>query len=78
MRHGLFPQDDISERNTTESRSDLSFEGLRSELMLECLARLEEKASQTLKDQITVTGLYRYRLEGIVHALLHIKTLESI
>jgi hypothetical protein len=29
MRHGLFPQDDISERNSTESRSDLSFEGLR-------------------------------------------------
>jgi hypothetical protein len=29
MRHGLFPQDDISERNSTESRRDLRFEGLR-------------------------------------------------
>ena len=72
MRHGLFPQDDISEKNPTGSRSDLSFEGLRLETMAECLARLEEMAYQTLKAEITATGLYRYRLEGIVRALLHI------
>jgi hypothetical protein len=28
MRHGLFPQDDISEKNSTESRSDLNFDGV--------------------------------------------------
>ena len=42
------------------------------ELMAECIARLEETAYQTLKVQITAAGLYRYRLEGIVRALLHI------
>ncbi len=66
----------ISQKKTTESRSDLSFEGLRPELMVECIARLEETASQTLKDQITATGPYRYRLEGIARASLHIKTIE--
>ena len=80
MRHGLFPQDDISERNSTGSRSDLSFEGESpgvhprgyvSETMAECIARSEEMACQTLKAQITATGLYRYRLEGIARALLH-------
>ena len=84
MRHGLFPQDDISERNSTESRSDLSFEGLRPEPMAECIVRLEETvcpelveaASQTLKVQITATCPYRYRLGGIVRALLHIKTID--
>ena len=76
MRHGLFPLDDISERNSTESRSDLSFEGLRPEPMAEYIARLEETAYQTLKDQITATGPYRYRLEGMVHALSHTKTIE--
>ena len=48
--------------------------------MAECIVRLEkiacpelvEAASQTLKVQITATGPYRYRLEGIVRALLHI------
>jgi hypothetical protein len=44
--------------------------------MVECIARLEETASQTLKDQITATGPYRYRLEGIACASLHIKTIE--
>ncbi len=29
MRHGLFPENDISERNSTESRNGLNFEGLR-------------------------------------------------
>ena len=76
MRHGLFPQDDISERNSTESRSDLSFEGLRPEPMAKCIVRLEETASQTLKVQIAPTDPYRYRLGGIVRALLHIKTIE--
>ncbi len=41
--------------------------------MAECIARLEETTSKTLKDQITATGSYRYHLEGIVRALLHIK-----
>jgi hypothetical protein len=84
MRHGLFPQDDISERNSTESRSDLSFEGLRPELMVECIACLKETAcpelveatSQTLKAQITATGPYRYHLEGMVRASSHIKTIQ--
>ena len=70
MRHGLFPQDDISERNSTEFRSDLNFEGLHPEPMAECIARLKETASQTLKVQITATGPHRYRLGGIVRALL--------
>ncbi len=72
MRHGLFPQDDISETNSTESRSDLSFEGLRHRTYAECIARLKETVSQTLKDQIIATSLYRYRLGGIARALLHI------
>ena len=76
MRHGLFLQDDISERNSTESRSDLSFEGLRPGTMVECIARLEETTYQTLKDQITSTGPYRYRLGEIVCALSHNKTNE--
>ena len=29
MRHGLFPKDDISERDSTESLRDLPFEGLK-------------------------------------------------
>jgi hypothetical protein len=29
MRHGLFPKDDISEKDSTEFRRDLTFEGLR-------------------------------------------------
>ncbi len=75
MRHGLFPQDDISERNSAESRIDLSFEGVCSEVhpggyatepMAECIARLEDTAFQSLKDQITATGLYRYRFGGMV------------
>jgi hypothetical protein len=56
MWHGLFPQDGISERNSTEFRSDLSFEGLRPGVgpgvrrgtygrMYSSIARLEEKAS---------------------------------
>jgi hypothetical protein len=45
--------------------------------MAECIARLEETAFQTLKDQITATDPYRYRLGGIVRALLHIKTSKS-
>jgi len=53
--------------------------------MAECLARLEETAcpelvegaSQTLKVQITTTGPYRYCLEGMVYALLRIKTKEK-
>jgi len=76
MRHELFPQDDISERNSTESHSDLNFEGLRPEPMAKCIVRMEKMASQTLKVQITATGPYRYRLEGIVRALLHITTIE--
>jgi hypothetical protein len=46
------------------------------EPMAECIPRLEEKASQTLKSQITTTGPYRYRLGGIVHTLLHVQTIE--
>ena len=54
------------------------------EPMAECIARLEETAcpefveaaSQTLKDQITATDPYSYRLGGIVRALLHIITIE--
>ncbi len=85
MRHGLFPQDDISKRNSTEPCSDLSFEGecprvrpggYPPEPAAECMARLEESSSQTLKVQITTTGPYRYRLEGIVLAELHIQTIE--
>ena len=65
-------------KNSTESRSDLSFEGVcpgvnpggnASEPIAECIARLEETAFQTLKDQITATSPYRYRLERIVYAL---------
>jgi hypothetical protein len=41
--------------------------------MAEGIARLEETASQTLKVQITATGLYRYRLGGMAHDVLHIK-----
>ena len=52
--------------------------------MAECIARLEETAcpelveaaSQTLKVQITAASPYRYRLEGIVRALLHTETIE--
>jgi hypothetical protein len=48
------------------------------------IARLEETAcpepveaaSQTLKDQITATVPYRYRLGGMVRASSHIKTIE--
>ncbi len=29
MRHGLFPKDDISKRDSTEFHRDLTFEGLR-------------------------------------------------
>jgi hypothetical protein len=85
MRHGLFSQDDMSERNSTESRSDLNFGGLRPGVRpgvspRTCggmyIARLEETASHTLKVQITATGPYRYRLGGIVRALLHIETIE--
>ena len=79
MRLGLFPQDNISERNSTEPHSELSFEGLRPEPMAECITawpELVEAASQTLKDQITETGPYRYRLGGIVHALLQIISIE--
>jgi hypothetical protein len=46
------------------------------EPMAECMARLEETASQTLRVQITATSPYRYRFEGMVHTLLHIKTIE--
>ena len=82
MRHGLFLQDDISERNSTESRSDLSFEGgcpggYAPEPMAEYITRLKEIASQTLEDQITATDPYRYRLEGIVRALLHIRIIGN-
>jgi hypothetical protein len=70
IRHGLFSQDDISEKNSTEYRRDLNFGGLRPEPMAECIVRLKEIASQTLKVQITATGLYRYRLERTVHAFL--------
>ena len=48
MRHGLFPLDDISERNSTESRSDLNFEGLRLEHMAEFIAYLEGTACPEL------------------------------
>jgi hypothetical protein len=59
--------------------------GYAAELMSECIVRLEktacpefvEVASETLKVQITATGPYRYRLEGMVYALLHIKTIDS-
>jgi len=52
MRDGLFPQDDISKKSSTEFRSDLNFEGLRpgvppwyaSEPMAESIARLERTA----------------------------------
>ena len=37
-------------------------------LLAEYLARLEETALKTLRGQITATGPYRYRLEGIVRA----------
>jgi hypothetical protein len=63
-------------KNSTESHCDLSFEGLRPEPMVECIARWKEKASQTLKAQITATNPYRYRLGGIVRASLHFKTIE--
>jgi hypothetical protein len=46
--------------------------------MAECVARLEEMASQNLKDQITATGPYRYRLEGMVHVSLHIKKSKEL
>jgi len=53
--------------------------------MAECIARLEETACpelveaapQTLKVQITAAGPYRYRLEGIVRASLHVKIIEN-
>ncbi len=63
------------------------------EPMAECIARLEETAcpelacpeiveeveaaSQTLKVQISATGPYRYRLEGIVLASLHIRIIGN-
>jgi hypothetical protein len=47
------------------------------EPMTECIARLEEVAPQTLKVQITATGRYRYRLEGIVRVLSHIRIIED-
>lgn len=45
--------------------------------MAECTLRMEETVRQTLKDQITATEPYRYRLEAMVHALLRIKTKEK-
>jgi hypothetical protein len=53
--------------------------------MAECITRLKEKAcpelveaaSQTLKDQITATDPYRYRLGGIARALLHIRIIGN-
>ncbi len=41
------------------------------------IARLEETASLILKVQVTATGPYRYRLEGIVHASLHAIIIEK-
>ncbi len=71
-------KDDISKRGTTESRRDRTFEGLRLKSIAECIARLDEKAPQTLKGQITATGSYRYRLEGIVLASGRIKTVGNL
>ena len=42
-----------------------------------CSSR-EETALEILKGQITATGLYRYRFEGIVLASLRIKTVENL
>ena len=46
--------------------------GYAPETMAECIARLEEMVCQTLKAQITATGLYKYRPGGTARALLHI------
>jgi hypothetical protein len=44
--------------------------------MAECIAFLEEAASQTLKDQITATGFNRYRFGGMVRVSSNIITIE--
>jgi hypothetical protein len=44
MRHWLFPKDDISEKDSTEFRRDLTFEGLRPKLMAKCTACLKNAA----------------------------------
>ena len=78
MGYGLFPKDDISQKNSTESPVICPLRVYAYELFAEWLARLKETASKTLKGQITTTGPYRYRLEGIVHVLFHIKPIWKL
>ena len=75
--HGLFPKDDISKRNSTESPVIWTLRVYAQKLMGESITRLKRATSKTLKGQITATGPYRYRLEGIAHVPLHIKTIET-
>jgi len=65
MRHGLFPKDDISEKDTTEFRRDLNFEGLRPKTDGRMHSLPEKRFLLNPQSKITDTGPYRYRLEGI-------------
>ena len=49
----------------------------RMELACPELVEGVEAASQTLKVQITATDPHRYRLEGIVRALLYIRIIDN-
>jgi len=73
IRYGLFPQDDISKKSSTESRSNLNFVGLRLITYGRMYSSLGKRGLLNTQVQITATGPYRYRLEGIVRALLHIR-----
>jgi hypothetical protein len=77
MRHRLLPKDDISERNSTESPVICPLRVYVYGLLADWLVRLKETAPKTLKGQITATGSYRYRLEGIVHAAFHIRSIKN-
>jgi hypothetical protein len=78
MRNGLFPKDDISKRDSTNPPVICSLRVYAYEFMAECLVRMEEAAPKTLKGQITATGPYRYRLEGIIRAALHSRIIKNL
>ena len=79
FRHSLKVR--LAVRYAAEQSHQPLFVLLRCDILSDLLIKsacpeLVEAASQTLKAQITATSPYRYRLEGVVHALLHIKTIE--
>ena len=75
MSNGVWPVPErrYLTRDSTESPVICPLRVYAYELMAEWLVRLKETAPKTLKGQITATGPYRYRLEGIVYAPFHNK-----